>query len=308
MRIGVIGTGAMACLVAARLETAVPVVMVGSWPAQLQALAAGLTLLDLTGQETHHHPIVTADPTLVAPVDVALVLVKSYQTETAVSRVTALLSPEGLAVTLQNGLGNLSPLLSAVGSGRAVQGVLTMGALVQSPGVVRHTGQGDVSLAPSRPRHPYFDPLVALLTAVGLPTQVIPDVRGLVWGKLAVNAAINPLTAVLRVRNGFLLEHENLRHLMHAAATEVAAVAAALEITLPFPDVTAEVLRVARRTQHNFSSMCQDVMRGRPTEIAAICGAVVTAGQLVGVPTPVNAQLWRWVTAVTSLSPPQITP
>jgi 2-dehydropantoate 2-reductase len=85
---------------------------------------------------------------------------------------------------------------------------------------------------------------------------------------------------------------------MHAAATEAAAVAAVQGIRLPYPDPLKAVESVARRTANNRSSMLQDVLRGAPTEIDAICGAIVQAGEEAGVPTPVNLTLWQLVRAL----------
>ncbi len=136
---------------------------------------------------------------------------------------------------------------------------------------------------------------MACLRAAGFTVELVSDVQGLVWGKLAVNAAINPLTAVRRIRNGLLVENEGLCRVMMAAARETAVVAAAQGIHLPYPDAAQRALQVARGTAGNHSSMLQDVLRGSQTEIEAICGAVIRAGQQFAIPTPINAQLWRWV-------------
>ena len=107
--------------------------------------------------------------------------------------------------------------------------------------------------------------------------------------------AINPLTALLRVPNGALLERPAARGLMRALAEETAAVAAAKGIHVPQPVGSAE--NVARRTATNHSSMYQDVQRGAPTEIDAICGAIVQIGEQLGVPVPVNRVMWKLVKA-----------
>jgi 2-dehydropantoate 2-reductase len=126
----------------------------------------------------------------------------------------------------------------------------------------------------------------------------VADPDGLLWGKLAINAAINPLTALLGVENGALLERPAARVLLRELACETAAVAAALGIRLPQADPAAAAESVAQKTAANRSSMLQDIERGAPTEIDAICGAIVRAGEQAGVPTPVNRTIWRLVKAV----------
>jgi 2-dehydropantoate 2-reductase len=120
----------------------------------------------------------------------------------------------------------------------------------------------------------------------------------LIWGKLAINAGINPLTALLRVPNGALLESTWARGIMGQAAHEVAAVAAARGIILPFEDAAARAEEVARQTAANRSSMLQDVLRSVPTEIEAICGAVIRAGEAARIETPANRMLYNLIKAV----------
>ena len=100
------------------------------------------------------------------------------------------------------------------------------------------------------------------------------------------------------VPNGELLTRPSARELSATLAIEVAAVAAAQDIPLAFTDPVAAAEQVAERTAANNSSMLQDVQRGAPTEIDAICGAVVRNGEAVGVPTPANQTLWRLVSAL----------
>jgi len=301
--IGIIGSGALASLFAARLQGHAELVLIGSWEQQLAALRRGLTLIHLDGRQTRHRLEATADPATAGPVDAALILVKSYQTPQAVDRVRAALSADGVAVTLQNGAGNLEQLQALLGR-RATLGVTSLGATLERPGVVRHAGEGPIHLAPPAvpagdPARKAFDALVAALREAGFDVHLTEAVASLVWGKLAVNAGINPLTALLAVPNGFLAEHRACRRLMEQAAREVGAVAAAQGIDLAYDDPAAAALDVARRTAANHSSMLQDRVQGRPTEIDAICGAVVAAGERNGVPTPVNRLFLRWMVART---------
>ena len=123
------------------------------------------------------------------------------------------------------------------------------------------------------------------------------DVEALVWGKIVINAAINPITALLNISNGQLLEIQPARNLAAGIVREAVAVVVALGIQLPYPDPQVAMEAVARRTAANRSSMLQDIQRGAPTEIDAICGAIVRTGEQTGVPTPLNRALWQLVKA-----------
>ena len=292
----IVGTGALANLFAARLaRVGVQVTMLGTWPAGLAALAEkGVHLVEAGGGELSYPVRATADPGEAAPASLALVLVKSWQTARAARQLAACLAPDGLALSLQNGLGNRETLAAELGPERVALGTTTTGATLLGPGQVRPGGEGVVSLE----AHPRLAPLVAMLEKAGFAVETAPDVDALLWGKLAINAAINPLTALLRVANGELLRRPSARTLMGEAAREVAMVAAQEGVALSFPDPVAAAENVAHRTASNRSSMLQDVLRGAPTEIDAICGAVVRAGEGHGLPTPVNRALWLLVRAV----------
>ncbi|HKJ39981.1 MAG TPA: ketopantoate reductase C-terminal domain-containing protein, partial [Anaerolineales bacterium] len=95
-----------------------------------------------------------------------------------------------------------------------------------------------------------------------------------------------------------LLERPSAREMMRALAIETANVARAENIQLPFDDPVKAAEDVARKTSANTSSMLQDVLRGAPTEIDAICGAVVKAGEKHGIETPVNRVCWQLVKAL----------
>ena len=146
--------------------------------------------------------------------------------------------------------------------------------------------------------HPRLSPLESMVRAAGFEVQVVENAQSLVWGKLVINAAINPLTALLRVPNGELLQLPAARLLMADLAKEAAAVAKAQGVSLPFDDPAEAAENVARRTAANHSSMLQDVLREAPTEINAICGAIVSRGEEMGLSTPVNLTMVRLLEAL----------
>jgi 2-dehydropantoate 2-reductase len=202
-----------------------------------------------------------------------------------------------LVVTLQNGLGNRETLAAELGEGRVGQGVTMLGATLLGPGRVRHAGQGPTIFG-AAPDRGGAAALAGLFAACGLPAELTDDLEALVWGKLMVNAGINALSALLRVPNGALAAIPQARALAERAAGEAAAVAAARGVRLPYADPAAHALGVAQATGANRSSMLQDVLRGSPTEVDAINGAVAREGRRLGVPTPVNALLTELVAAL----------
>ncbi len=288
MQITILGTGAMACLLGARLAAVADVTLVGTWPEGVAALRQhGIRVEGPERTRTVPVQAVMADEPS-PPADLALVLVKAWQTPYAARQLAARLGPAGLALTLQNGLGNLEQL-----GPRAHLGVTTQGATLLGPGHVRPGGEGPTHIAGPAWLAELFERAGCEAHTVG-PEQV----DSLLWGKLVVNCGINALTALLRVPNGELLQRPDAAALMDLAAQECAAVARARGVALPFHDPAAQARRVADQTSINRSSMFQDILRGAPTEVDAINGAVAQAGERLGVPAPVNATLWRLVRAL----------
>lgn len=292
----VIGTGALSTLFAARLsEAGHHVSMLGTWKDGIQALNQnGARVSELNGKERAFQVHATDNPDDVHGVKHAIVLVKSWQTKRVAEKLKGVLAPDGMVLTLQNGLGNRETLARDLGAGRVALGVTTTGATLLGPGLVKVGGEGVISLEQNQA----LGPLEAALRSSNFNLQIVRDAKSLVWGKLIINAAINPLTALLQVPNGELLSHPLARKAMSALAREAAEVAQAEKVNLPFSNPIEAVEEVARKTAKNISSMFQDVRRGAPTEIDAICGAVTRRGEAHGIETPYNRSCWQLVKAM----------
>ena len=307
----IVGTGALGTLFAVRLSQAgYNVTMLGTWREGIESLQKdGARLVDSNGNETRFKVHATDDPRKCAGAKHALVLVKAWQTERAARQLSECLADDGLAVTLQNGIGNYETLAQILNrqtsevssdfrslNSRVALGSTTTGATLIAPGVARAGGEGIVSIQ----RHPAIPAIEAALTSAKFNVHLVEDAQSLVWGKLVINAAINPLTALLRVPNGELLNRPSAREMMAALAREVAEVARAENIKLPFDDPAAMAEEVARKTAANQSSMLQDVLRNAKTEIDAICGAVTRTGEKHGIETPANLACWKLIRALSN--------
>ena len=143
-----------------------------------------------------------------------------------------------------------------------------------------------------------MDEVSALLNQSGIETRITDDVNGTIWGKLLVNAAINPLTALTRITNGEITECSELVDVQRRVVGEVCAVAKKKKVTIHFPDPAAKVKEVCIATASNQSSMLQDILNGKRTEIDYINGAIVAEGTACGVSTPYNQILTRLVKAL----------
>jgi 2-dehydropantoate 2-reductase len=230
--------------------------------------------------------------------DLVLITTKSYDTGDAAKRVLPLLSEDSLVISLQNGLGNVETISAAVGPHRAVGGRLIFGIEIPEPGVARITVYADKVMLGS-PSHQVdlarLESIAAAFTRAGIPTEATLTIDQFIWGKVLYNCSLNPLSALLEVNYGELIEHQETRRIMTVVIEEIFAVAAAKRVSLAWhsPPEYQKVLfgRLIPDTYAHHASMLQDVRRGKRTEIDALNGAIAGLGREAGVPTPVNLVL-----------------
>lgn len=238
-------------------------------------------------------------PEDVGPVRLALVAVKSYDTEGAAETARPLVGPDTAVLTLQNGLGNIEVLARVLGVECVLGGVTSQGATLIALGQVRHAGQGATVIGElDGELTPRLREIAEAFSDCGLRTELTADLDSVLWGKLAVNAGVNAVATLAQVRNGGLLESRCLRQMMRGAVGEVVRVAQRLEVELPEEDMESYAEGICQRTADNVNSMLQDVHRQRRTEVDAINGAVVREGERVGVGTPINTVLAELIRGV----------
>ena len=165
------------------------------------------------------------------------------------------------------------------------------------PGEVRHGGAGLTVIGGHKSTAAQLEEVAGLFRLAGFKTQLSDAIGGWVWGKLVTSAGINPLSALLDVPNGVLVENEPARAALHRTVGEAARIAAARGLCLPYTNPIRQVEEVCRATATNLSSMLQDLRCGRPTEADAINGAIVRTAAALGLEAPVNALLWHLVKA-----------
>jgi 2-dehydropantoate 2-reductase len=234
-----------------------------------------------------------------APVDAAIVTTKTPGTTWAAEIAARILAPDGVALTIQNGLGNYETLVEHVGHPRAAVGVIYVGAQLVNR-ELRATGPGKVELG--RPTatssRMKLDELGRLLREGGMDVTVVDDAWPAVWRKVVTNAAVNPLTALIRRTNAELLADLPASRVADGLAREVARVATASGVSIGEEEAVKQWRAMAALTGANRSSMLQDVEAGRPTEIEAISGAVAREGERRGVAAPLNQAMTLLVSAL----------
>ena len=225
-----------------------------------------------------------------------IVLTKTFDTAAATAGVPTPSTPDGVAVSLQNGLGNDTAVAGAVGECASLVGVTTVGATLQEPGTISvsaSTAAGD-SLTPRRRHGRRRPPSIGRRRGRGPDrgrpaASHVPDIAVPVWGKLAL-AVMSPVSSVLRMTVGRVWSTPDGRALVEQMFDEVVAVAGRPRgRARPATQAWAHASRVFAGTGEHYTSMCTDVLKGRPTELAAMAGAVLDLATCAGIPVPVHA-------------------
>ena len=307
-RILVAGAGALGSVVGGLLAAAGrPVTLLGRRPHLDVVRARGLAIEGLFGAHRVQGIACVTDPAdLRGPYAAVFLTVKAWDTAAVATAVASHLAPDGVLLSLQNGLGNVEAAGRALGAARVLGARVIFGAELIEPGRVRVTVFADpVLIGSPDPDDPVRRDAAAAwateLAAAGIPAEPTDALIAELWAKVLYNAALNPLGALLGVPYGRLAEHPDTRAVMDAVIDEAFAVARAEGVPLRWPDPGAYRAafygRLVPATADHRSSMLQDIERGRPTEIDAINGHVADRGAAHGVPAPVNATLTRLIRA-----------
>ena len=303
MKIGIVGPGAMGCLLAGMMARAgLEVMLLDHRPDRAERIRRQGLRLETDLGEIQVPVAVTLEPLDLSGVDLALICVKAYDTEGVARRLQAL-DPPPYFLTLQNGVGNVELLGACLSRERVLAGITSHGATALGPGWVRHAGSGDTLVGPGfAEEFGSQDPGVRMaqesLSAAGFETRTVPRINPLIWSKLLVNVGINALTALTRLRNGDLLSFSATEQTLEEAVAEAIRVAQAKGIELVYDDPLGQVKSVCRSTASNLSSMLQDVLKEKRTEIDFINGTILREAEKQRIPVPVNALLTRLVHAL----------
>ncbi len=191
--------------------------------------------------------------------DLVIITVKAYQTEEAKKAVMREYSGE-MVITFQNGVGIVDMLkdLDIIG------GSTSMGATRIAPGIVKYAGEGDTYIGEVNGKiSERVIKIAKNFTSCGIETVPVDNIIERRWIKAAVNACINPLTAILGIKNGEL-RNSYLNNIVRCVARECEEVLKDKGITA---DIYTEAEKVIDATSENISSMLQDIKHKRRTEI-----------------------------------------
>lgn len=288
----VMGAGAMGGLFGGLLgEGGLDVTLVDTWPEHIAAIREkGLKIVGVGG-DRYVKVGATTDATTIAAADVVLFQCKAFANEAAAKSAKHLFKGETVAISFQNGLGNEETIGAIIGQQNVVAGLTAQAGLVEAPGVVRnfgdlptHIGELAGGLSDRTTR------IAAAFTKHGLPTTASADIKREKWKKLLGNVGLGTISAVTDFRSFEIMAVPELQETVFRLVDEAAMVAAAEGVKLDVAEARSVLMRLADTTGGGTgtskSSMREDIIRKRPTEVGTIHGSVACLARKHGIPTP----------------------
>ncbi|MEX0959349.1 MAG: ketopantoate reductase family protein [Burkholderiales bacterium] len=247
----------------------------------------GLTVEGVRGTHVVKVPAHTSHADL-PPGELAIVFTDANATREAARAAAQLLKPDGFALTLQNGIGNVEALVADLGQPRVIAGVSMNSAANPAPGRVAYTNAGMTSVGELNGAETTRIRQVAdMLNEAGIQTELVSDPMAYIWGKFVLNCGINALTAVTGLRSGEMYRTPEVNALQDRVIDEVLEVVARKGVKLSESDPRRKI-KDHCKVRYNKPSMMQHIEQGRRTEIDALNGALVREAKALGIAVPHN--------------------
>ncbi|WP_432663510.1 2-dehydropantoate 2-reductase [Wukongibacter baidiensis] len=294
MKIAVLGAGAMGSLYGGLLaEGNNEIWLIDIWKEHVEKInREGLRIEGKSGNRIVEKIKATTNPKDIGVADLVLIFVKSTITDKALEGAKSVVGKKTLILTLQNGLGNIEKIASVVGAENIIAGTTSHGATMLSSGKILHAGIGSTIIGEiNGEKSDRVNRLKEIFDKSRIETKITDNVLGLIWDKLLVNVGINALTALTELKNGKLVEFAETEELLELAVSEGEEIAKAKGIKLISEKPVKHTKKICRLTAQNKSSMLQDIINKRKTEIDMINGAIVREGRKHNIDTPINLVL-----------------
>lgn len=300
MNILVYGAGGVGAFFGALLARAGQQVHFVARGAQLEAMRRnGLSIRSALIGDVHIAPVLVSDrASATSAIDLALVCVKTYQTEGILDDLATAVTDSTIIVTLQNGVESDEVVASRFGRHRVVPAAVYVGATIDEPAVVTHAAPARMSIGAREGFDAArLEALRDVLASSGQPVQISSDIQHERWRKLMWNASFNTVSAMTMRTPGELLAMPETRALLRRIMQEVVDVARASGIGLTDSDVDTHIAWTERASGMRTSTMV-DRSRGRTMEADALVGVIVRKGRRAGVPTPACEALYALMVGI----------
>lgn len=301
MKIAVIGCGSMGCYFGAKLSVKNEVVFIDTFQKTVDALNQnGITVID-NDTKTNYKADAFLSGKYKEPVDMVLLFVKSTQNMAALSQNAELFNEHTIVMSLQNGFGNDREISRFVDSNNIIIGNTLINCVTQDLGVVKKSGEGLTVIGSLVDNKKLALTGKLCLDQSGFKTEISDDIKKVVWHKIFVNSTLNPLTALFNCKIKVCYENKNIWYLIEEITREAVEVAKLDGCDFNLDEVLDDIKNTIFNVGKGYTSMYQDVVNKRFTEIEKINGQIVNLAYKYNIRAPYNEFVLNAIKAIEKL-------
>lgn len=279
MKIVIVGAGAIGSLYGAMLSKKNMVELVGRRQHINAIQHNGLTIEGKTHLHVKISAVESIDNITISP-DIVLLTVKSCDTEVAGKQILPIMQNNTKIISLQNGLDNIEKIEQFIDKSNIIAGVTMQAAILSKPGNIIHTGTGETILGELDGHlSKRLETIIRTFNESKIETKKSDEILKQIWIKTIINSSINPITAFLRCKNGYLLQNPILEKIVERVCIESTQIASLEGIQITPKDMIIKTREVIQNTKQNYSSMLQSIQQGKKTEIDSINGKLAKIGK-----------------------------
>ena len=298
MRIAIIGAGAMGSVYGGLLSVHDDVTLIDTDKALVDHINREGLRIEYRGQSAVYHPRAAVSASGMSPADLIIVFVKSQYTDAALSASREIIGKDTYIMSLQNGGGHDEDISRFSDRSHVILGTTEDNGHVISTGYVARSGEGRTNIGGAGISDDFIGMLSSSLSSAGFLPVIHYSISDLIWEKLAVNASLSALTAVLSSDMSFIAGNAYAWSLCTDLVSEIAMTAKCEDVHLDEESILENVKRISMDNPGGITSIAADIKAGRKTECDYITGYVVRTAEEHGLIVPCLSAIHRIIKAL----------
>lgn len=297
-KIAVIGPGAMGLLYGAKLSACAEVILIGNNAAHVKEINDNKVTLKRDKSETVYHVPAVLNGQITQPVELVILFTKAYLTEEALEQNKALIGPDTVLLTLQNGAGHEEVLSKFTDRKHILIGTTAQGSYRENAHTIVNSGLGDTAIGAISDDFVGIEKIGEVFETSGFPCKISNNIKQMVWNKLMINASSSVLSGVLGVNQGYVSQNSSAWEICKDLIREICEIATGEGYSF---DAEEQIERIANHLKNapgGYTSIYADLKNGRKTEVDYISGSVVKAAKRQGKAVPTQALMVHMVRAM----------
>src|SRR3989337_2037115 len=259
----------------------------------------GLTVKS-KGEVWNFRPPVSTNLEELFPFDLIIIAVKRYDTDKVLDTIQPVVTSDTIILTIQNGIDGEEDILRRFPDANVLGGVAFLASKIEEPGVISHIGAGSLGIGElDGSESELVQSIVNIFKNAGIPTKLSKNILKSKWEKLCWNSVFNPLSVILNGPLDNILDSKDALDVAYKIFEEIRSLAGEKGISID-AGLMDEQINVTQKLRGYHTSMFEDFLKGKPTEIDYFNGYVCREGAKHDVPTPVNCMVTSFVKAIIS--------